>query len=88
VQQVIDRRRFQAAPGRLRDAIAAAARRTNTPLDVISARALSRTHADCGHENPADDRYASPPVTCAGCGGTYDPHKSATLLMLRAAAAR
>ena len=87
LQQAIDRRRHHAAPSRLRDAIASAARRSGGQLGVVAAQGLSRTHAACGHENPADDRYAAPPVTCDGCGVKYDPDASATLLMLRAAGA-
>jgi hypothetical protein len=74
LQQRIDRRRFHAAPSRLRDAITAAARGGGLRVDV-----------ECGHENPADDRYVSPPVICEGCGAEYGPDESATKLMLRAA---
>jgi hypothetical protein len=85
LQQLVGRRRFHAAPSRLRDAITAAARGGGLRVDVVPGKRLSRVHAACGHENPADDRYASPPVTCEGCGAQYDPDESATLLMLRAA---
>ena len=85
LQQRIDRRRFHAAPSQLRDAITAAARGGGLRVDVVAAKGLSRVHAECGHENPADDRYVSPPVICEGCGAEYDPDESATKLMLRAA---
>lgn len=85
LQQRIDRRRFHAAPSHLRDAITAAARGGGLRVDVVAAKGLSRVHAECGHENPADDRYVSPPVICEGCGAEYDPDESATKLMLRAA---
>jgi hypothetical protein len=70
---------------RLRDAITAAARGGGVRVHVVAAKGLSRVHAECGHENPADDRYVSPPVICEGCGAEYDPDESATKLMLRAA---
>ena len=63
LRQRIDRRRFHAAPSRLRDAITAAARGGGLRVDVVAAKGLSRVHAECGHENPADDRYVSPPVS-------------------------
>lgn len=85
LRQIVDRRRFRAAPGKLREAIVAAAQRGGVRCEVVSAKGLSRIHADCGHENPADERYASPPVACEGCGVAYDPDSSATLVMLRRA---
>jgi hypothetical protein len=84
-RQLIDRRRHRAAPGKLREAITAAAQRDGVRCEVVSATGLSRIHASCGHENPADDRSSSPVVTCAGCGVAYAPDTSATTLMLRRA---
>ncbi len=79
----IAHRRTVSAPGSLRAGISAAATRQGRPVTAVPAAGLSRTHAGCGHENPADDRYLSRPVTCDGCGATYDPDASATLLMLQ-----
>lgn len=81
----ITRRRVIASPGGLRAAITSACTRAGVPIRTVSAAGLSRIHARCGHENPADDRYASPPVRCDGCGARYDPDRSATTLMLRRA---
>lgn len=85
VQQGIDRRRDHAAPGMLRTAITAAAKRDGLAVTVVPAAGLSRIHARCGHQNPADDRYLTRPVPCDGCGATYDPDSSATSLMLQRA---
>lgn len=78
-------RRTISAPGSLRAALTATATRNNIPITIVPAAGLSRTHATCGHHNPADDRYRSHTVTCDGCGGTYNPDTSATLLMLHRA---
>ena len=75
-------RRHVAAPGRLRETVAAACIRDGIPVRTVTAVGLSRIHARCGYENPADDRYRSRPVLCDGCGATYDPDSSATVLML------
>lgn len=56
-QQQIDRRRGAASPGLLREQIVSTARREGVPVVTVSAFDLSRTHARCGHVNPADDRY-------------------------------
>ena len=86
LRQRIDRRRFHAAPSRLRDAITAAARGGGLRVDVVAAKGLSRVHAECGHENPADDRDGVVAgLIREGCGAEYDPDESATKLMLRAA---
>ncbi|MBS4730516.1 transposase [Mycobacterium sp. SM1] len=82
IQREIDRRRDHAAPGTLRTRIIAAAERDGVAVTVVPAAGLSRIHARCGHENPADDRYWRRPVTCDGCGKTYDPDLSATATML------
>lgn len=83
VQQRID-----AAPGGLRDAIRAACTRDGVHIDVLPHTGLTRTHAACGHVNPADDRYQkSITVLCDGCGKTYDQDRSATILMLASAPA-
>lgn len=84
-QTKIDRRRDHAAPGRLREAIVAAAQCDGVAIEVIPAAGLSRTHARCGHTNPADDRYMHRIVVCDGCGASYDQDASATMLMLHAA---
>ena len=86
VQRGIDRRRDQAAPGTLRQLIVAAAARDNVPVIVVPATGLSRTHARCGHHNPADNRDRKRLIECSGCGRTYDPDLSATVLMLARAA--
>lgn len=83
VAHSIGRHRAHAAPGRLRDLLTVAARRAGVAVEVVSGRGLSRVHADCGHENPADDRCGTPPVKCEGCGAFYDPDDSATKLMLQ-----
>jgi len=75
-------RRHVAAPGRLRETVAAACIRDGIPVRTVTAVGLWRIHARCGYENPADDRYRSRPVLCDGCGATYDPDSSATVLML------
>jgi transposase len=82
VQRGIDRRRDQAAPGTLRQLIVAAAARDNVPVIVGPATGLSRTHARCGHHNAADNRDRKRLIECSGCGRTYDPDLSATVLML------
>lgn len=78
-------RRHRAAPGRLREAIVRATRRAGVCCESVSPKGLARIHADCGHENPVDDRYATPVVTCDGCGKRYVTESSTTLLMLRQA---
>lgn len=79
------RQRTSAAPGRLRTIVIAAARKRGITEEEVSHTGLSRTHYRCGHQNPADDRYAaSRVVRCDGCGGKYDQDASATLLMLAA----
>lgn len=83
VEARIARRRGIAAPGELREAIKSAAVRDGVVVEVVAHKGLSRTHAACGHENPADDRYMSVGVVCDGCGRTYDQDLSATLLMLQ-----
>lgn len=82
--------RTLAAPGRLRELARNATRQRGTPVTVVSHTGLTRTHARCGHTNPADSRYAtSRVVTCDGCGQSYDQDASATMLMLaKAPAAR
>ncbi|GAB36148.1 hypothetical protein GOOTI_202_00040 [Gordonia otitidis NBRC 100426] len=87
VDRQIARRRAIAAPGMLRAAIVAAATRDEVPTTTVSHTGLSRVHAACGHENPADDRYLMQPVLCDGCGRTYDTDLSATILMLQRASA-
>ncbi len=82
VAQQIGRRRTVAAPGGLRAAIVSACAREGVAVVAVPAAGLSRIHARCGHENPADDRYLSTPVHCDGCGGTYDQDLSAATLML------
>lgn len=81
-QREIDRRRDHAAPGTLRRSIIAAATRDGVPVTVVPAAGLSRIHASCGHENPTDSRYQKRLIECGGCGRTYDPDLSATVLML------
>ena len=81
----IAHRRTIAAPGTLRTAITTTATREGIPVSVVPAAGLSRTHARCGYENRSDERYLTRPVTCDGCGATYDPDASATLLMLQRA---
>lgn len=83
VEARIARRRGSAAPGELREAVRSAAVRDGVGVEVVAHKGLSRTHAACGHENPADDRYMSVGVVCDGCGRTYDQDLSATLLMLQ-----
>lgn len=84
-QREIDRRREYAAPGRLRQAIIAAATREAVPVTVVPAAGLSRIHSSCGHENPAELQPRKGVLTCRGCGRTYDPDLSATILMLQRA---
>ncbi len=81
-QREIDRRREHAAPGLLRQAIVVAATRDAVPVTVVPAAGLSRIHAGCGHENPAEPQTRRGVLTCRGCGRTYDPDLSATILML------
>lgn len=80
VERGIRRRRHGVAPGRLRELVAAAARRDGVPVEVVSAANLTVTHRDCGFvsEFPGPAR----PRMCEGCGGRYDPDLSATALML------
>lgn len=85
VEHRIARRRATAAPGLLREAIVSAATREEVPVTVVPAKGLSRVHAACGYENPADTRYLSQVVSCDGCGRTYDQDLSATALMLASA---
>lgn len=82
LQQRIDRRRDYAAPGALRSSIVAAAERDAVPVTVVSAAGLSRIHAGCGYENALDRRPRQRLIVCGGCGRTYDPDLSATMLML------
>ncbi|ASL12230.1 hypothetical protein AWC17_26840 [Mycobacterium nebraskense] len=84
-QREIDRRREHAAPGLLRQAIIAAATRDAVPITVVPAAGLSRIHAGCGHENPAETQKRNGVLTCRACGRTYDPDLSATVLMLERA---
>ncbi len=81
-QREIDRRRYHAAPGMLRQAIIAAATRDGVPVTVVPAAGLSRIHAGCGHENSAESQSRQGVFTCGGCGRRYDPDLSATVLML------
>lgn len=82
VEQRIAHRRTVAAPGTLREAVTTACAREGVGVLTVAAAGLSRIHAGCGHENPADGRYAARPVRCDGCGVDYDPDLSATVLML------
>ncbi|KEP41925.1 hypothetical protein MKSMC1_29230 [Mycobacterium kansasii] len=79
----IARRRVVAAPANLRAAITSAATREGVPVSVVPAAGLTRIHAHCGYQNPADGRHIARPVLCDGCGSSYDPDASATLLMLQ-----
>jgi hypothetical protein len=83
----IAHRRTVSAPGTLRAAIVSAATRDGVPVTIVPAAGLTRTHARCGHENPADDRYLTRPVLCDSCGANYDPDASATVLMIQRAEA-
>lgn len=79
-QRDIDRRRDNAGPGILRQRIVSAAQRDGLAVTVVPAAGLSRIHASCGYENGADSRNHV--IECGGCGRTYDPDLSATMLML------
>jgi hypothetical protein len=83
--QAAARHRTLAAPGRLRQMIRTAAQAHGTPEQVIDHTGTTRTHYQCGHLNPADDRYARGRIVpCDGCGQGYDQDESATLLLLAA----
>lgn len=82
VERRIAHRRTIAAPGGLRAATIAACTRDHVPIITVPAAGLSRRHAACGHDNPADDRYSTHPVHCDGCGASYDQDTNATTLML------
>lgn len=82
VAQRIAHRRTIAAPATLREDTTSACVREGVTVHTVTAAGLSRVHAACGHENPADDRYLTRTVPCDGCGATYDPDASATVLML------
>jgi transposase len=86
VARVVSRRRTVAAPGYLRQRVVVSCKREGVPVVEVTAKGLSRIHAGCGHQNPADDRYKTRPVLCDGCGKQYDQDASATLLMLARAA--
>ncbi|WP_157124641.1 hypothetical protein [Nocardia pseudovaccinii] len=88
VEHAIGRQLAIAAPRTLRDTIQAACVRRGVTVTVVPATGLSRTHARCGHQNPADERYKAPPVRCEGCKRQYDPDSSATVIMLRRARGR
>lgn len=86
VVAIAGRQRMDAAVGRLRERIRTTAQREGVPITVVSHLRLSRTHAECGHVNPADGRYHRSPTTqCEGCGQRYDPDANAATLMLSAA---
>ena len=75
-------RRTVSAPGELRVAVVSACARDGVPVRSVSSAGLSRMHAGYGHQNPDDGRVVSRPVLCDGCGVSYDPDVSATVLML------
>jgi transposase len=86
VVAIAGRQRMDAAVGRLRERIRTTAQREGVPVIVVSHLGLSRTHAACGHVNPADGRYHRSTTTrCEGCSKRYDPDSNATALMLAAA---
>lgn len=85
VIQQITHRRTVAAPGTLREAAVTACIRDGIPVITVPAKGLSRIHAGCGHQNPADQRHHRP-ILCDGCGKAYDPDASATVHMLTRAA--
>lgn len=86
LQRQIDRHRDHAAPGALRSSMVAAATRGGVPVTIVPAAGLSRIHAGCGYENEVESRRRRRTIVCAGCGRTYDPDLSATVLMLARAA--
>ncbi|MBY8862051.1 hypothetical protein K7711_36630 [Nocardia sp. CA2R105] len=85
VRHRVARRRDTASPGRLRDVIHRTCVRRGVTVTTVPAAGLSRIHAACGYEHPADDWYRSQPTLCGGCQKNYDPDRSATLLMLQRA---
>ena len=84
MQHQIQRRRSTASPARLRETIRRACLREGVTVTTVPAAGLSRTHADCGHQN-VNGEYRSRMVWCAGCENTYNPDDSATILMLKRA---
>lgn len=70
-------RRTIAAVGQLRAMLAADARREGVPILEVDPDGISKTHHQCGHRNPADDRWLNQTVTCDGCGATYDQDTNA-----------
>lgn len=79
--------RVDAAPGELRTAIVTAAAREQMPVVVVKHQAITLTHHECGHANPADERWAADEkVLCDGCGRVFDQDSNATRGMLARAA--
>lgn len=72
-----------AAPGRLRLLAQQAATLAGVAVRTVKAAGLTRLHRKCGHQAPADPRYAaSTVVTCPNCGNAYDQDYNAAMLML------
>jgi hypothetical protein len=76
------RQRVHASPGGLRDTLRTAAEARGVPVTVVASQDLTREHT-CGYVHDTDT--PTRPVTCRGCGRTYDPDNSATMLMLNRA---
>ena len=74
------RRRVIGAPGMLRAFTVQACTRDGVPTPTVPAKNLSAEHT-CGRINTVSAR----PIQCAGCGRSYDPDTSATMIMLRRA---
>ena len=77
--------RVDAAPGDLRAALIAAARREGCAIATVPRLGLGRTH-ECGFVNEPDPgRYATAAVVqCQGCGVAYDQDMAAAHSMLSA----
>lgn len=75
-----------AAPGRLRQLATVTAAREGVTVHSVPSAGLTRLHRKCGHQAPADPRYAaSAVVTCPACGNGYDQDYNAAMLMLERA---
>jgi Putative transposase DNA-binding domain len=82
VTAVAARQRVDAAPGYLRAAVTAAARREGIPVVTVESAGLSTQCYSCGHDR---NDPAGRDVECLRCGRAYDRDESAALHMLRRA---
>ncbi|MCL2736296.1 MAG: hypothetical protein FWD75_06655 [Propionibacteriaceae bacterium] len=71
------RRRTYAAPGTLREYIAAACAKDGVTVSSLDSSHASRTHYECGHTNPRDTKWLNPIVRCDGCGESFDQNTNA-----------